>query len=158
EQVPLVLGAYGAPVEITDGESDLSGLDKAALTGDAVAQHIWKRSPFAVTYDFVHTAVTLDYGREPDVKEGEPFRLTVTLANKMPDCRHIELVWHLPECWEISPAAVNHLALWSYGANTAKVEVELIPRQLEGGTYRGFLEVRAQGRPTVGTIPLVFFA
>ncbi|MGQ9455545.1 MAG: ADP-ribosylglycohydrolase family protein [Armatimonadota bacterium] len=158
EQVPLVLGAHGAPVEITDELSDLSNLDHGQLTSDAVARSIWSRSPFAVTYDFTHTLVTLDYGREPDAKEGEPFKLEVHLTNKLPECRHMELVWHLPECWEVYPGPINHVTLWTWGARSNKVEVQITPREVKGGTYRGFLEIRAQGRLTVGTIPLVFFA
>jgi ADP-ribosylglycohydrolase len=157
EQVPLVLGTLGAPVELTDGPSDLSCLDTTRLRDSSIARKIWSRSPYAISYDFTHTVVTLDYNREPDVKEGEPFQVRVTLENKLPDCRHAELVWHLPDGWIVSPGPVNHVTLWNYAASSTTLDVDITPQGLRGGTYRGFLEVRAQGRPTVGSIPLVFF-
>ena len=157
-QVPLMLAAHGAPVSVSDAPTDLAAVGELNLASDAVAKSVWARSPFAVTYDFIHTLVTLDYHREPDVRADEPFAVTVTLVNKLPDCRHMELKWRLPEGWTVSPSAVNHVTLWNYGANSAAVEAQITPGPVRGGAYRGMLEVVAFGRPTVGAIPLVFFA
>ena len=156
-QVPMMLAAHEAPVTVTDAPTDLSGAGDLALASDAVAKSIWAISPYALTYDFIHTLVTLDYGKEPDIKPGEPFPITVTLVNKLPDCRHMELKWRLPEGWTVTPSAVNHATLWIWDANTAKVEVSITAEMVRGGAYRGMLEVIAFGRPTVGAIPLVFF-
>ncbi|MCX8053692.1 MAG: ADP-ribosylglycohydrolase family protein [Armatimonadetes bacterium] len=156
EQIPIMLATHGTPVTISDEPTNLTQVNELNLTSSNTAQSIWTRSPFAMTYDFIHTLVTLDYGKAPDLKPGEPFPLTVTLTNKLPDSRHLELKWRLPEGWTVSPSTVNHVALW-IGCTTA-VEVAITAENLRGGVYRGMLEVIAFGRPTVGAIPLVFFA
>lgn len=155
-QVSLVLGAHHASVSISDGKTDLSGVVGLDLANQAVAQSIWARSPFALTYDFIHTSVTVDFGREPDIKPGEPFPITVTLTNKLPDCRHAEIIWRLPEGWMVTPAT-GHVTLWSYGGPAAEIRAEITADCICQGTYRGTLEVHAPGRPTVGYVPLVFF-
>lgn len=156
-QAPLMLGAHRADVSITDGETDLSCVGELGLMNQSVAQSIWARSPYALTYDLIHTEVIVDYGNEPDVKAGEPFSITVTMINKLPDCRHMELKWHLPEGWEVTPSATNHATLWLERANKAKINVDITADQVTGGAYHGVLEITASGRPTVGLIPLIFF-
>ena len=100
---PVSLGAFGAPVEITSKDTDLSGLAQIDFTCDSVARDIWNRPAYGVAYDFVHTQVILDYGGDPDVVAGEAFPLKVTLKSATPDCRHMELIWHLPDDWNVSP-------------------------------------------------------
>lgn len=156
-QTPQVLAAYCTNVAISDAPTDLSGLSEIDMTSDAVAKEIWGRSPYAVTYDFVHTQVTLDYGCEPEIKVGEPFSLNVILENKLPDIRHAELVWHLPDGWKVVPGNNNHVILSFWPART-EMKVDIIADNLCGGTCRGILEIVAPGRPTVGLIPVVFFA
>jgi len=154
-QVAHMLAAYGADVEITGGASDLSAVSAKALSDQTVAKQIWDRSPYAVTYDFIHTRVTVDYGREPDIVIGEPFTLKVVLENQMPDSRHIELRWLLPEGWNITSSASGHIALHHWPGRV-EVAVEITPEIIIEGTNRAILEILAPGRPTVGLIPLVF--
>lgn len=155
-QVPQMLAAYGAGVDVSDGATDISGVDPNALADQSAAKEIWNRSPYAATYDFIHTRVTVDYGREPDIVLGEPFTVKVTLENAMPDSRHMELIWHLPEGWEITSSAPGHFSLHHW---PGKVEttVEITPDAIYESTSRGILEIVAPGRPTVGLVPLVFF-
>ncbi len=154
-QVPQMLATYGAEVDICNCATDLSGVDASRLADQGVAKQIWDKSPYAVTYDFIHTRVTIDYGREPDIELGEPFTIKVILENALPDSRHIDLIWHLPEGWEITSSTPSHFSLHHW---PGKVEatVEITPDVIYDATSRGMLEVIAQGRPTVGLIPLVF--
>lgn len=154
-QVPLMLGAYNANVDITDGKTDLSGVSAQALADPSAAKQIWSRSPYAVTYDFIHTKVTVDYGREPDIIIGEPFTVKVILENQMPDSRHLELRWLLPEGWDITSETPAHIALHHWPGRV-EVAVEITPDVIVEGTTRAILEVLAPGRPTVGLVPLVF--
>jgi ADP-ribosylglycohydrolase len=155
-QVDLSLRSFGAHVQIADAPTDLSGVAEMNLSDDAVARGIWSRSPYALTYDLIHTLVTADFCAEPDIHAGEPFRMTVKLVNKMPDCRHMQLVWHLPDGWVVLPSAFNEMTMWSYQTND--VSVEIIPNEISQANTRGYLEVIAPGRPTVGMIPLIFFS
>ncbi len=157
-QVPHSLAAFGSNVEISDAKTDLSALNESGLADDSVAREIWARPPFGVVYDFVHTQVTLDYRAEPEIKAGEPLTMKVKLVNKMPDCRHLQLIWHVPKGWRVSPSGRNNVTLWIGDARTSEVEVELLAESVCEPSYRGILEIVAQGRHTVGLIPLVFIA
>jgi hypothetical protein len=156
-QLNYSLATFGGQVGITDGPTNLTGLSELNLLDQTVARQIWARSPYAVTFDFVHTRVILDYGSDPVIRAGEPLSLKVTLINQMPDCRHMQLSWHLPEGWQVLPSEQSTVTLWAYQA-TRKNEATftLIPGEVSQASYRGILEVVAQGRPTVGLIPLVF--
>ena len=105
----------------------------------------------------MHTRVTVDYGRDPEIRAGEPFRVTVTLENPMPDQRHVDLIWHAPEGWRVLPGPkVRAVVLEAYTTIHTQVAFEIVADQLAEASYRVILEVAAQGRPTVGLIPLVF--
>lgn len=157
EQIMPTLVAYRCPVRVANAPTDLSGVGDLKLMGDIMARTIWERPSYAVTYDFVHTRVTVDYCGDPEIKAGEPFKLTVTLENLMPDDRHIDLIWHLPDEWRISPSHRSRaMLLHSYMATTCEMPFEILAERLCQPAYRGILEVIAQGRPTVGLVPLLF--
>jgi hypothetical protein len=159
EQITPTLVAHRCQVQIGDGPTDLARIHELGLDGDAVARSIWARPPYAVVHDLVHTRVTVDYGRDPEIVAGEPFRITVTLENPMPDQRHVDLIWHLPEGWRVLPGPrVRAMILESYTAVKCQAVFELVTDHLAEASYRAILEVAAQGRPTVGLIPLVFFS
>lgn len=161
-QVPHMLAAHKANVDVSPGKTDLTGIDVSALSDQAIAKVIWNRSPYAVSYDLVHTRVTLDYGREPDIVVGEPFTLKITLESLLPDSRHIELRWHLPDGWEITSSTPSHFTLHNWPGiaefyKPVETAVEITPDAIYESTSRGILEVIAPGRPTVGLVPLLFF-
>ena len=159
--VPQVLGTFGNPVMISDEATDLSGVAEQNLVDDKVAREIWSRSGYAVVYDFIHTRVTLDYGRDPEIKAGEPFTLKLTFWNLLLEPRHLELNWHLPEGWAVMGEHRNHVYLGHldvYGQEATEITVALVAEENCSGTVRGILEIIAEGRPTVGLIPLVFFS
>ena len=158
EQVPPTLVAYRCPVQIGDGPTDLKRVADLNLDSDAVARSIWARPSYAVVHDLVHTRVTVDFGRAPEIVAGEPFRVTVTLENPMPDQRHVDLIWHVPEGWRVHPSPrVQAMVLESYTAIDCQADFEIVADQFAEPSCRVILEVVAQGRPTVGLIPLVFF-
>lgn len=157
EQVPVSLASFAAQVGVSDAPTDLSGLAELNLRDGTVASDLWAKPPYGVVYDFVHTEAVLDYGQEPDIEAGRPFPVKVKLINKMPDCRHAELIWHLPEGWTVSPGPRSNVTLWMWGENKTDVQVEILANDVGQGVYRGALEIVGQGRHTVGHIPLVFF-
>ena len=104
----------------------------------------------------VHTKVLLDYGRDPNLVAGVPFKVKVRLLTQMTDSRHVELIWHLPQGLAVSPASKRHVSLHHW-PGWAEVEFEITAATVSDSVYRGILEVFAPGRPTVGLIPVVFF-
>lgn len=155
QQVPLALGAFPCAVTITDDATDLADLPEIPLDAEPAARALWERSPYATEHDLVHTRVVLDYLADPEARAGIPFGLRVTLANQMPDPRALELTWMLPEGWTVQPGPVQLVAL-SHTTPVREVEVEVTPAAMSQAVCRGVLQVVAQGRPTVGLIPLLF--
>ena len=156
-QVPRTLATFGANVSISDAPTDLSDVPALNFADDTVAREIWDRPAYGVVYDFVHAKVIVDYGGDPDVVAGAPFTIKVTLINQMPDSRHMDLIWHLPEGWSVSPNNRNHVILTHWPPRT-EVVVEILPETVTESKYRGILEIIAEGKPTVGLVPLVFFS
>ena len=154
-QVPIMLATFPGGVELSDAPTDLKAVADLKLADGGFASQFWKRSPYAVTFDFVHTRVVVDYLGDPDVTAGKPFPMTVTLHNQMPDIRHLDLSWHLPPGWVVTPSEASHVVV-DHWPPERTIRVEITPARLDKGVNRGILEVVAQGRPTVGLVPLVF--
>lgn len=169
EQIPGALVAFKGHVRVDGGATDLSALAEIKLDSDAVAKSLWNRSPYAVDYDFVHIKATLDYGRDPLIKPGVPFKLILRLTarDQMLSPRHFDIIWHLPSGWSSSPAERLHVMLDYVEHGTTMLGAEekrggySIPMELTAGSVceganRAMLEIRPEGRPTVGLIPVVF--
>lgn len=157
EQITPTLVGYRCPVVVSHAPTDLCGVGDLKLMDQSVARTIWARSSYAVVYDFVHSRVTLDYCGDPEIKAGEPLTLKVILENRMPDHRHVDLIWHLPDEWKVSPSRKSHAALLqSTTATTCEMSFEILADCVCEPRYRGILEIIAQGRPTVGLVPLLF--
>ena len=156
ELVGHSLHAEKGGVEIVDGKTDLSNLTELKLLDNSRAKEIWARSPYALEYDFIHTKVILDYLGTPEIKAGVPFPMKITFHNQMPDSRHMELIWHLPEGWSVSTGLKSHTQI-THWPPTQAVDVEITAESVDNATTRGILEIIAPGRPTVGLVPLVFY-
>jgi ADP-ribosylglycohydrolase len=158
--IPAVLSTWKAPVVISDEPTDLSSLSIDSLMDQSVAASYWQKSPFAVEYDFIHTKVILDYCREPIVRIGEPFELKVTLINQAPEARYNDVVWHLPDGWEMltpnpSQVYLPHVHLFHPTASVT-IRATLQAEYIESSTNRGILEIIPNGRPNVCLVPLFF--
>jgi hypothetical protein len=100
--------------------------------------------------------VIVDYLGVPEIRAGVPLPMKITLINKMPDSRHMELVWHLPEGWSVSPGNRSH-AYITHWPPMQEIDVEITAETVADSTSRGILEIVAPGRPTIGLVPLVFY-
>ncbi len=157
-QIPAMRTAFPGDIEISEtAPTDLAAVAGLKLDNPKAARELWSRSPYAVRFDFVHTGVCVDYGREPEIAAGRPFPIVVTLSNHMPESRHLDLRWHLPEGWTVTPSAANHVLLDRWPPER-RITVEITADRVLQGVNRGILEVLAEGRPTVGLVPLVFLS
>lgn len=153
--VPQSLAAFGVPVEITSGPTEIGDLKPLRLRNPDVAKDIWGRPAWSTTVDAIHSTVMLDYGKEPDLKPGEPFKVTVKIWDQFPDQRHCEIRWNLPPSCRVSPAPVAHVALNNHYAEKT---FEITADQIDSGTIRGVVQVIPDARATVGLVPVIFFA
>jgi hypothetical protein len=156
DEVEGFVHAFDGPVRVVDGSTDLSALQSIDMNDDKVAREISGRSAYASTWDFVHSRIMLDYCRDPEVGAGEPFtlKLGIGVSDRY---RYLELIWHLPEDWQVIPSKRMQLMAAGYGPDFATtISVDIIAGDPCEPVTRGILEVRAQGRPNTGYIPLVF--
>jgi hypothetical protein len=82
--------------------------------------------------------------------------MKLTLINQMPDHRHLQMRFLLPEGWVVNPNDRADALLLHKG--TKSVEFEVTPGERLESVTRGAIEVVAVGRPTAGYLPLVFIA
>lgn len=167
KQIVPVLAAFNCNVTVSDAVTSIA--DKAALKLDdpSVGQELCARSPYTVTQDVVHGKVTLDYGRDPVLTAGVPFRVTVDIMNLMPDHRRYEIRWHMPPNVRVLPSPTAEMSILvhyieqgylrrGYGSIHKPAVFEIVADSISEPYVRGILEVRAPGRPTVAFIPVLF--
>lgn len=118
---------------------------------------LFKQSPFMVHYDFQIFSVYLDYRNEPFVSEAQPKRFRLVLDNQLFIQQWLNVKWHLPEGWTVSPGPNISVPLEQYHCNVGYNELffELTPNALKEPRYDLIVEITSAGRPTKGLIPIV---
>ncbi|BBH24965.1 hypothetical protein Back11_63100 [Paenibacillus baekrokdamisoli] len=165
-QTPLFLGP-----EICDFIHSDSGYTLELLEGDKLSNHgqrvnCWvynemkdlvSQSPFVVHHDFNIFSTYLDYHDEPYIQAGIPRALTLTIDNQIFMQQWLDIRWHLPAGWTVSPGARIGSQLEQYHCNIGKTIIEFVltPVELLQSRYDLVLEITSQGRPTKGFVPVV---
>lgn len=153
-----VLSAHGAKVSLTDGPADLSGFTPDECMPSAQYQQKLASMSNALHFDFIHTQVDLQYRTGADVGAGETAELKVTLRNRLPDPRHVELSYYLPDGFTLLEGR-KHISLMHQTGKT-KAEYEFSIKLLAGEAVRpqnrGILQMVFSDRPTVALVPLLW--
>lgn len=153
-----VLAAYQAPVSITDKPTDLSDFDYSRLTASAVYKKKLAGINNALCFDFIHTQVSLLYKTGISVHPNDTAELTVTLRNLLPDPRHLDISYILPDGFTLLEGK-RHVSLMH---NTGKTSPEYVftvkfkVGEVVQPHNRGVLQMIAPGRPTVVLVPLLW--
>lgn len=121
-----------------------------------VAPELWAKPAHGVEFDLVHAVCTVDYMKDPAIKAFEPFPLRLTFSNRMPDHRHIQLRFSLPDGWTASPSSQVDILLMQNRSKS--IQVEITPSDNLGAVNTGAIEVQALGRPASSWLPLVFLS
>lgn len=99
DTIPVMLKAYGIEVEYTSSGSVID----AALSSDILDGYVEKvmsRKHYSFEIpSLLHTEVVVEYDKEPVVKPGDEFEITVTLQNNRWNSYHYEFCVYLPEGW-----------------------------------------------------------
>ena len=115
-----------------------------------------RKGPFNAEYDFVIYKAHLDYTEAPFIKAGGEKKLVLTLENNISQQQWLEVKWHLPEGWEITPGKKTSVSLSHRLIGKSLIEFNLkLPEVLEDSRYDLILEITSQGRHTKGLIPVV---
>lgn len=153
-----VLAAHHAPICITEGETDLSDLPAEKMMAAEQHREQLRAMDGAIKYDFIHSQVEVNYVSGVSISAGQEASINITIHNKMPDPRHMDVTYLLPEGFELLEGR-KHLSLSHYSSITdasytfsVKVRAGLSVQ----GANRGVIQIVAVGRPTVILIPILF--
>lgn len=108
-------------------------------------------------FEFPDFNFYLDYVGGPEIRDGEPKTVKMTIQNTYKVQSNLSLHWYLPEGWEASPSADGyvmslHASIGYPQVLTFQITAPKVTRSL----CRAALEVSIEGRPTVMLIPLQF--
>ena len=126
----------------------------ATLTGtEAVAKRVWRKSPYALSFDLPFAEIVVDYENGPIISEEEEKRITVSVRNTkfVEGVVYVEL--KLPTGWRIRPAASAAIrAVCDY---SHKIQFSILPIAIEKAFTYVPLEIRLAGRfnPAIIMIP-----
>ncbi len=120
-------------------------------------EDILKRSPFIVKNEFTIFDTFLDYREEPYLAEGQAKTFKLTVENKVFTQQWLNVKWHLPEGWEITPGLSVAASLEQFHCNIGRTELNftITPRGLNESRYDLIVEISSLGRHTKGLIPVV---
>jgi hypothetical protein len=120
------------------------------------------RQPFQVRYETPIYTAWLDYGGDPVVRASQPVKLHLQFNNAVPNPQWLEIEWHLPAGWQVSPAAKSslHLPQFNFGlTGNAEVDFTLTPAEaLTEVRYDVLLSIKSHGRHTHLVIPVTLLA
>lgn len=167
-QTPLFLGP-----DACDYMSDAPGYTLELLEGEALLntpsrKNYWvyedirekiSQSPLIANYDFTIFTAALDYHEEPYVREGTERKFTLRIHNEVYMQQWLDIKWHLPEEWTISPGKRTSAQLEQYHCNIGETAIEFVlhPQALSLPKYELVIEITSHNRPTKGLIPIVLF-
>jgi ADP-ribosylglycohydrolase len=152
-----VLAAHRAQVCITSDKSDLSDVspEKIMASQKYIAQLSKMNS--AIKYDFIHSSVDVNYISGVNIAAGQEASIGITIHNKLPDPRHMDVTYYLPEGFELLEGR-KHISLPHHTSITDNVfsfVVKIKAGSSVQGANRGIIQIVAAGRPTVMLIPVL---
>ncbi|OCT15549.1 hypothetical protein A8709_15855 [Paenibacillus pectinilyticus] len=154
----VVTAADGYTIEVKEQKQLFSQPQQInAWTKRSFADKL-SQSPFQVAYDFVIFSTIVDYTEAPFIQEGTPKTIKLIIDNQLFMQQWLQIKWHLPIGWTISPGPQVGASLEQYHCHVGRTELSftLIPNGLQEARYDLIAEITSQGRPTKGLIPLVF--
>jgi ADP-ribosylglycohydrolase len=154
--MPAVLRHHGIALREAGPESPAVEARGIPLVQAAVAEALWKRSPFQVRFPGREVTVTLDYGGEPVLVPGEARDIRLRLRNCTEKPLALTLEWCAPEGGRIEPASAR-IALPA-GNATVDCTAALTADDLETAVARGSVAIRNADGTLLTTIPWAFAA
>lgn len=127
----------------------------AALTKKEVAQLIWNRSPYELTFDLPYGILGIDFINGIEMEEGQRKKLHLRLRHSKMEVASVSFHWHLPEDWKLEDNSQTMLLAKRKWSESAVIEQTITPgKVIDTYTYIE-LEVKIAGRnnPVILVIP-----
>jgi len=155
---PQVLAAFNTGVCVSDGAADIGGLSAGALKPSENYKNWLSRMDNALTYDFIHSAVKVLYPDGVNITPGQEAVIKITVINKLPDPRHVEITYLLPDGFELVEGRKHLNQLHETGVTSciAEFDVKVRAGAEVRARNRGVIQMAAEGRPTVMLVPILF--
>lgn len=142
--------------ELRQTADERGGLPVFPRSSEGVRQ--LSASDRAAADDFIHTNVSVRYKSGAAVRAGEEAELELTLTNRLPDQRHADIEYFLPEGFTLVDGK-KHISLMNETLKTS-AQLTFSVKVRAGETVqpqnRGILRMTFPGRPTVALIPLLW--
>ncbi len=119
-----------------------------------------KRNPFTIENRFTIFNTYLDYIEEPFIQEGSAKNFKLVIENNLFIQQWLNIHWHLPEGWEITPALSVSASLEQFHCNIGRTAFNftITPIELKQSRYNLILEITSVGCYTKVFIPVVLIA
>ncbi len=167
-QTPMFLGSKlcdilaegGYAIEANSGEALFNRpVRRNAFYSEDVMELI-RQQPFKLDYQFPFCRAIVDYGEEPFVGEGRAKKFKFRFISDCASGQWLEVKWHLPEGWSVSPGRETRIALEHFASapGVAEAEYTVTPAGLDRARYDLVAEISSVGRHSKGLIPVVLIA
>jgi len=155
---PQVLAAFHTGIEINGCETDLGSLNAEKLAASGNYLDWLAKMNNALQYDFIHSTVKVLYPDGVNIAAGGEASIIITVCNKLPDPRHIEITYLLPEGFELLEGRKHLNLLHETGVTSGKTEFTVKVRAgcCVQAHNRGVIQMVATNRPTVMLVPILF--
>ena len=146
-------------VRISDDPCSADEGDIAYFSNNNYAKTLCAKPGKSYEADFIWGKGEIRYASDPVIAPGESVNVTVFITNNphMPDPKHLHLKWLLPEGFSVTGGRrdlyLPHRSMHSDG--TVSVDFTITAGDRVESVNRPVLEIVANGRPTVGYLPVV---
>lgn len=153
-QLPLVMGAFDVPMEYTDGETEYDLKPHFMIPQFNIPANPYTYDELA---DLIHMKVRAEFDRMPVIAPGESIKLTFGFLDCVGEPKNLQLRLHLPEGWSADYRRTIHIkhATTATPLREHKTDAVITAGENVEAVNRVFLEVRTEGYPVCGMIPVV---
>jgi hypothetical protein len=156
--IPVMLKANNANVVIYDGKDCFDEVCIDGFKQSSVGEKLCARSGKSYSTDFIYARAMVEFTEDPVIKPLGELNIKITFFNQMPDSKHINLRWLLPDGWSVEgrkDVFLNGGSPDNRPDGAVKtITVSIMAGETVQPVNRIILEASCAGRPSVGLIPI----
>ena len=118
-------------------------------------------SPYAVRYEFFNTGVTIDYGKEPFVKEGDTFELSLYLYDLMDSTirgHYANIRIYTDDGISLPSGKYISAPIFTTYRTKTKIKIPISVEKITAPKMNIIFDISLEGRPTSATVKATLFA
>lgn len=146
------------PVQIDNGCNESDRSDNVNLFAtEGIKDDIYKNLKGPV-YKFDYFDIMVDYGdQDPVIKDNTDRKIKIIIENTYKVQEIINVKWHIPAGWEISPSSEGKVSIMKRGLGEYRKEIEFVLKaeKVSNNINRCLMEFTIEGKHTVMSVPVV---